>query len=70
MLLQHVHAHKNNNLFYDVACLQTEKCGSGIVADEDIKHGEFVIEYVGEGDLFNHYLCHLYLAFCIVLDAD
>ncbi|MBA0778630.1 hypothetical protein Gotri_006478 [Gossypium trilobum] len=27
---------------------QTEKCGEGIVADEDIKHGEFVIEYVGE----------------------
>ncbi|KAG2384941.1 Histone-lysine N-methyltransferase [Vigna angularis] len=26
----------------------TEKCGSGIVADEDIEHGEFVIEYVGE----------------------
>ncbi|XP_057526070.1 histone-lysine N-methyltransferase ASHH3-like isoform X2 [Amaranthus tricolor] len=28
--------------------VQTEKCGSGIVADEDIKRGEFVIEYVGE----------------------
>uniref|UniRef100_A0A7N2MUF2 Histone-lysine N-methyltransferase ASHH3 n=1 Tax=Quercus lobata TaxID=97700 RepID=A0A7N2MUF2_QUELO len=28
--------------------VKTEKCGSGIVADEDIKHGEFVIEYVGE----------------------
>ncbi|KAJ1417281.1 SET domain [Sesbania bispinosa] len=28
--------------------VQTEKCGSGIVADEDIKVGEFVIEYVGE----------------------
>ncbi|KAJ4826545.1 Histone-lysine N-methyltransferase ashh3 [Turnera subulata] len=27
---------------------QTERCGSGIVADEDIKRGEFVIEYVGE----------------------
>ncbi|GMN70508.1 hypothetical protein TIFTF001_039548 [Ficus carica] len=26
----------------------TEKCGSGIVADEDIKQGEFVVEYVGE----------------------
>ncbi|OMO89934.1 hypothetical protein COLO4_19513 [Corchorus olitorius] len=26
----------------------TEKCGAGIVAEEDIKHGEFVIEYVGE----------------------
>ncbi|KAH9726436.1 Histone-lysine N-methyltransferase ASHH3 [Citrus sinensis] len=28
--------------------VQTEKCGAGIVADEDIKRGEFVIEYVGE----------------------
>ncbi|KAK4280506.1 hypothetical protein QN277_012127 [Acacia crassicarpa] len=28
--------------------VQTEKCGSGIVADEDIKQGDFVIEYVGE----------------------
>ncbi|XP_058184202.1 histone-lysine N-methyltransferase ASHH3 [Rhododendron vialii] len=28
--------------------VKTEKCGSGIVADEDIKQGEFVIEYVGE----------------------
>ncbi|GAV67184.1 SET domain-containing protein [Cephalotus follicularis] len=28
--------------------IQTEKCGAGIVADEDIKQGEFVIEYVGE----------------------
>ncbi|CAK7325030.1 unnamed protein product [Dovyalis caffra] len=28
--------------------VQTDKCGSGIVADEDIKQGEFVIEYVGE----------------------
>ncbi|KAJ8774125.1 hypothetical protein K2173_009556 [Erythroxylum novogranatense] len=28
--------------------VQTEKCGAGIVADEDIKKGEFVIEYVGE----------------------
>ncbi|XP_052117951.1 histone-lysine N-methyltransferase ASHH3 isoform X8 [Arachis duranensis] len=28
--------------------VQTEKCGSGIVAAEDIKLGEFVIEYVGE----------------------
>ncbi|XP_019449447.1 PREDICTED: histone-lysine N-methyltransferase ASHH3-like [Lupinus angustifolius] len=30
--------------------VQTEKCGYGIVADEDIKLGDFVIEYVGEGD--------------------
>ncbi|XP_019152077.1 PREDICTED: histone-lysine N-methyltransferase ASHH3-like isoform X1 [Ipomoea nil] len=28
--------------------VKTDKCGSGIVADEDIKQGEFVIEYVGE----------------------
>ncbi|KAJ8565174.1 hypothetical protein K7X08_007750 [Anisodus acutangulus] len=28
--------------------VKTEKCGSGIVADEDIKRREFVIEYVGE----------------------
>lgn len=28
--------------------VQTEKCGAGIVANEDIKQGEFVIEYVGE----------------------
>ncbi|KAK2992689.1 hypothetical protein RJ640_029946 [Escallonia rubra] len=27
---------------------QTEKCGSGIVAEEDINQGEFIIEYVGE----------------------
>lgn len=33
--------------------MQTEKCGSGIIANEDIKQGEFVIEYVGEGDLVN-----------------
>ncbi|XP_010508331.1 PREDICTED: histone-lysine N-methyltransferase ASHH3-like [Camelina sativa] len=28
--------------------IQTEKCGSGIVAEEEIKPGEFIIEYVGE----------------------
>ncbi|KAH0874169.1 hypothetical protein HID58_071531 [Brassica napus] len=28
--------------------VQTEKCGYGIVADEDIISGEFIIEYVGE----------------------
>ncbi|XP_021744106.1 histone-lysine N-methyltransferase ASHH3-like isoform X2 [Chenopodium quinoa] len=28
--------------------VQTEKCGAGIVAVEDIRQGEFVIEYVGE----------------------
>lgn len=33
--------------------LQTQKCGSGIIADEDIKQGEFVIEYVGEGTFPN-----------------
>ncbi|KAJ0239840.1 SET domain-containing protein [Hirschfeldia incana] len=27
---------------------QTEKCGSGIVAEEFIQEGEFIIEYVGE----------------------
>uniref|UniRef100_A0A0D9XCB9 Histone-lysine N-methyltransferase n=1 Tax=Leersia perrieri TaxID=77586 RepID=A0A0D9XCB9_9ORYZ len=26
----------------------TEKCGNGVIAEEDIKKGEFVIEYVGE----------------------
>lgn len=30
--------------------LQTKNCGLGIVADEDINQGEFVIEYVGEGE--------------------
>ncbi|XP_076892187.1 histone-lysine N-methyltransferase ASHH3-like isoform X1 [Bidens hawaiensis] len=28
--------------------VQTEKCGSGVVAEEDIRRGEFIIEYVGE----------------------
>ncbi|KAL2557123.1 Histone-lysine N-methyltransferase ASHH3 [Forsythia ovata] len=28
--------------------VKTKNCGSGIVADEDINQGEFVIEYVGE----------------------
>ncbi|CAH8342128.1 unnamed protein product [Eruca vesicaria subsp. sativa] len=28
--------------------VQTEKCGYGVVADEDINSGEFIIEYVGE----------------------
>ncbi|MCL7045160.1 hypothetical protein MKW94_016405 [Papaver nudicaule] len=28
--------------------VKTEKCGSGLVAEEDIKRKEFVIEYVGE----------------------
>ncbi|WZY82357.1 hypothetical protein YC2023_028741 [Brassica napus] len=30
--------------------IQTDKCGSGIVADEYIQEGEFITEYVGEGD--------------------
>ncbi|XP_075097274.1 histone-lysine N-methyltransferase ASHH3 isoform X2 [Nicotiana tabacum] len=42
-----------NKLFHQrpvkkMKLVKTEKCGSGIVADEDIKRGEFVIEYVGE----------------------
>ncbi|XP_078154031.1 histone-lysine N-methyltransferase ASHH3-like [Carex rostrata] len=28
--------------------VKTEKCGFGLVAEEDIKQGEFVVEYVGE----------------------
>lgn len=28
--------------------VQTEKCGSGVVAEENIMRGEFIIEYVGE----------------------
>ncbi|XP_019082925.1 PREDICTED: putative histone-lysine N-methyltransferase ASHH4 [Camelina sativa] len=28
--------------------VQTEKCGNGIAADEDIEPGDFIIEYVGE----------------------
>ncbi|XP_047317125.1 histone-lysine N-methyltransferase ASHH3 isoform X3 [Impatiens glandulifera] len=32
----------------EMKLVKTERCGSGIVADEDIKQGEFVIEYVGE----------------------
>ena len=32
--------------------MQTEKCGWGLVADEDIKAGSFLIEYVGEGELW------------------
>ncbi|KAM7278424.1 hypothetical protein ACFE04_005558 [Oxalis oulophora] len=31
-----------------MSIVQTEKCGAGIVADEDIREGEFIIEYVGE----------------------
>ncbi|KAK1410728.1 hypothetical protein QVD17_37267 [Tagetes erecta] len=28
--------------------VQTEKCGTGVVAEEDMMRGEFIIEYVGE----------------------
>ncbi|CAH8308375.1 unnamed protein product [Eruca vesicaria subsp. sativa] len=35
--------------------VQTEKCGDGIVADEDINAGEFIIEYVGE--VINKKIC-------------
>ncbi|XP_072963025.1 histone-lysine N-methyltransferase ASHH3 isoform X3 [Typha angustifolia] len=31
-----------------VKLIKTEKCGSGLVADENIRRGDFVIEYVGE----------------------
>lgn len=38
------------SLLSKLKCLfQTEKCGMGVVAEEDIKQGDFVIEYVGEG---------------------
>ncbi|KAK4408220.1 Histone-lysine N-methyltransferase ASHH3 [Sesamum angolense] len=38
-----------NATFSKLKCLfQTEKCGMGVVAEEDINQGEFVIEYVGE----------------------
>lgn len=37
--------------FVNIICfLQTDKCGSGIVAEEEIQQGEFIIEYVGEGN--------------------
>lgn len=37
-------------LLSKLKCLfQTEKCGMGVVAEEDINQGDFVIEYVGEG---------------------
>uniref|UniRef100_A0A1D1XHF1 Histone-lysine N-methyltransferase ASHH3 n=1 Tax=Anthurium amnicola TaxID=1678845 RepID=A0A1D1XHF1_9ARAE len=28
--------------------VKTEKCGLGLVADEDIRQGDFVVEYIGE----------------------
>lgn len=33
--------------------MQTEKCGWGLKADEDIRAGAFLIEYVGEGKLIS-----------------
>lgn len=30
--------------------LQTELCGWGVVASESINKGDFIIEYIGEGD--------------------
>lgn len=30
--------------------LQTELCGWGVVALESINKGDFIIEYIGEGD--------------------
>ena len=30
--------------------MQTDRCGWGLVADEDIKAGSFLIEYVGDGE--------------------
>lgn len=39
------------NVLIIFLAMQTEKCGWGLVADEDIKAGSFLIEYVGEGEL-------------------
>lgn len=53
-------------------CFQTKKCGSGIVADEDIKQGEFVIEYVGEGDtllLIVFIIVAAYFAYCTQVET-
>lgn len=59
--------------FWSFFFLQTEKCGAGIVADEDIKHGEFVIEYVGEGESILPFTLviskTLFLVFLLVLEA-
>lgn len=46
--------------------MQTEKCGSGIVADEDIKRGDFVIEYVGEGEVLSLFADSLRNNLCFV----
>lgn len=45
----------NFHFLCTLRCLfQTEKCGMGVVTDEDINQGDFVIEYVGEGEAFMH----------------
>ncbi len=41
-----------------ILTMQTERCGWGLVADEDIKAGSFLIEYVGEGEK---------MPFCVVI---
>lgn len=41
---------KYSYIKYFEVLLQTEKCGMGVVAEEDINVGDFVIEYVGEGE--------------------
>lgn len=47
----------NFHFLSTLRCLfQTEKCGMGVVADEDINQGDFVIEYVGEGEACMHFL--------------
>ncbi|KAI3682083.1 hypothetical protein L2E82_50115 [Cichorium intybus] len=35
----------------EMKIIQIEKCGSGVVADENIMQGEFIIENIGEGGL-------------------
>lgn len=37
-----------NRVVKKMRIVKTEKCGLGLVADENIKQGEFVVEYVGE----------------------
>jgi len=59
------------NVSWISCCLQTEKCGYGIVADEDINSGEFIIEYVGEGDVitfgFSYIVRVLLWLLCLLL---
>lgn len=45
-----------SNNVKSIYSLQTEKCGLGVVADEDIKQGDFVIEFVGEGNVMRYHL--------------